>query len=118
MGRLHYGIASDAIVVPDRMLAHLRTVATTKLRRSESFTVSFRHAEGAGRSTLWFHPAIPLRFEFDSADSDSLDRDYLETLARAAAGQGGMLLDLSDVEEARNGVSAVQGQPIRLEPAA
>ena len=37
-----------------------------KLRRGESFSFSWKYeaAHGAGRSSLWVHPAIPLQFEF------------------------------------------------------
>ena len=41
MGRLYYGNSTDAIVVEDRELAHLKMVTMTKLRRSEGFSVSF-----------------------------------------------------------------------------
>ncbi len=101
MGRLYYSNTTDAIEIPDRALAHLRTLATTKLRRSESFTVSFVHPAPAGRSTIWLHCSIPLRFEFDSAETDVLDREYLEELARSAAASGGVVMDLTDTEAVR-----------------
>ena len=101
MGRLYYGNGTDAIEMPDRTLAHLRVLATTKLRRSESFSVSWRHPDGVagGRSTIWLHCSIPLRFEFDSAEADKLDRAYLEEMAKAAASSGGLTLDLCEPEE-------------------
>ena len=73
MGRLYYGNATDAIVMPDHTLAYLRVIATTKLRRSESFSVSWRHPDdvAGGRSTIWLHCSIPLRFEFDSSEATS-----------------------------------------------
>lgn len=60
MGSLYYGDAQDAIQIDDRALAHLKVVIATKLRRNESFTLSWRHPEGdaPGRSTLWLHPSI------------------------------------------------------------
>lgn len=101
MGRLYYGNGTDAIEMPDRTLAHLRVLATTKLRRSESFSVSWRHPDDVvgGRSTIWLHCSIPLRFEFDSAESEELDRRYLEEMAKAAASSGGVTLDLCEPEE-------------------
>jgi hypothetical protein len=97
MGRLYYGTGSDAIEIPDLPLAYLRALATTKLRRSESFSVSWRHGEGdAGRSTIWLHCAIPLRFEFDSCDSQPLDRKHLEQMAMAANTSAGVMLELSE----------------------
>jgi hypothetical protein len=117
MGRLFYGNGADAIEMPDRTLAHLRVLATTKLRRSESFPVSWRHPDdiAGGRSTIWLHCSIPLRFEFDSAESDELDRAYLEEMARAAASSGGVTLDLSEPEELPVSIEAGRS---RLERAA
>jgi hypothetical protein len=40
MGRLYYGNTSEPITVEDGELAHLKVVATAKLRRSEGFAVS------------------------------------------------------------------------------
>ncbi|GAA1465940.1 hypothetical protein [Microbacterium thalassium] len=101
MGRLYYSTNIDAIEIPDRVLAHLRTLTTTKLRRSESFTASFCHS--GGRSTIWLHCSIPLRFEFDSAEPEALDREYLEELARSASASGGVVIDLTDSEVADRG---------------
>lgn len=96
MGYLYYGTSESPIVVPDRLLAHVKVVVATKLRRGESFTVSWRHPENSprGRSTLWVHPSIPLRFVFDTADPEMLDRDYLQKLAMSASSTGGMALDM------------------------
>lgn len=96
MGRLFYGYSHEAIVVPDHTLAHLGRLASTKLRRSESFTVTFRHGDdGATRkTTIWLHCSIPLRFEFDSDELGPLDRSYLEELAHGAASAGGILVDV------------------------
>ncbi len=95
MGRLYYGNTVDPIVIPDRELAHLRMLATTKLRRSESFSVSWVNpANPEGRSTIWLHCSIPLRFELDRAE-ESLDRRYLEELANAAHTSAGVVLDMT-----------------------
>ncbi|TQJ30104.1 hypothetical protein [Microbacterium sp. SLBN-146] len=100
MGKLHYGYGSEAIVVPDELLAHVQALVTTKLRRSESFTLSWKQASDptVGRSTIWLHCSIPLRFEFDTADAITLDRGYLSELAESAA-RGGVLIDL-DAQDA------------------
>lgn len=99
MGRLYYGNSTDAIEMPDRVLAHLKVVAATKLRRSESFTVSYpQPGNPEGRSTIWLHASIPLRFELDRTDAESLDRRYLEEMAQAAASSGGVVLDFTDAE--------------------
>lgn len=103
MGYLYYGADPLPTRIPDRELAHLRTVATTKLRRNESFTVSWRHGsdEVPGRTSIWLQPSIPLRFVFDTADPAALDPDYLNAMARAAVASGGMTIDLDDAPAER-----------------
>lgn len=94
MGTLHYGTSVDPIIIEDRLLAHLKVVIATKLRRNESFTVSWRHPEDqpAGRSTIWLHPSIPLRFVFEDPEPAVLDREWIEQLAHSANSSGGILL--------------------------
>ena len=52
MGTLYY--ADQAIEMDDRTLAHLKVAVVTKLRRGESFTLSWTHAESEprGRTTI------------------------------------------------------------------
>ncbi len=94
MGSLYYGDAQTPIQIDDRALAHLKVVIATKLRRNESFTLSWRHPEGdaPGRSTLWLHPSIPLRFVFQEPESPELSRKWIEDLAHSASSSGGILL--------------------------
>lgn len=94
MGSLYYGDAQTPIQIDDRALAHLKVVIATKLRRNESFTLSWRHPEGdaPGRSTLWLHPSIPLRFVFQELESPELSRKWIEDLAHSASSSGGILL--------------------------
>jgi hypothetical protein len=94
MGQLFYGSADQPIDIPDRLLAHLKVVVATKLRRSESFTLSWSHRddEPKGRSTIWLHSAIPLRFVFASAEPEELDPALLQELARAANSSGGLVI--------------------------
>ncbi|MFS6529201.1 hypothetical protein V8Z69_17015 [Microbacterium aurugineum] len=94
MGSLYYGDAQTPIQIDDRALAHLKVVIATKLRRNESFTLSWRHPEGdaPGRSTLWLHPSIPLRFVFQEPESPELSRKWIEDLAYSASSSGGILL--------------------------
>jgi len=67
MGRMYYGNSDEAIEIDDVDLAHLRMVAMTKLRRSEGFSLTLASPQ-RGRTALWVHCAIPLRFEFESAN--------------------------------------------------
>ncbi|MEU1973083.1 hypothetical protein ABZ477_15615 [Microbacterium sp. NPDC019599] len=98
MGYLYYGAETHPTEVPDRILAHLRVVATTKLRRGESFTLTWRHPDGGpeGRTSIWVQPAIPLKFVFDSADPEQLDTHYLQALAEAANTSSGITIDWTD----------------------
>lgn len=94
MGSIYYGGTEMPIHIEDRALAHLKVVIATKLRRSESFTVSWRHPEDqpGGRSTIWLHPSIPLRFVFDDAEPPALSREWIEELAHSANTTGGIML--------------------------
>jgi len=95
MGHLHYGYESDPLIIPDRVLAHLRVVATTKLRRQESFPLTWVHPDGAegGRTTLWMHAAIPMRFVFDGAEPEDIDRELLQLLGDEANSANGIVID-------------------------
>lgn len=95
MGTLHYSGSNDPIHIEERALAHLKLVIATKLRRQESFTLSWRHAEGDesnGRSTVWLHPSIPLRFAFDESEAPQLNAKWIEALMNSANSSGGITL--------------------------
>lgn len=94
MGTIYYGGSATPIDIEDRALAHLKVVIATKLRRGESFTVSWTHPEGhpGGRTTLWLHPSIPLRFTFADPEPPELSREWLEELANSAHSSGGIVL--------------------------
>lgn len=99
MGQLYYGALAEPIDMPDQLLAHFRAVASTKLRRGESFTVSWPHApdEVPGRTTLWIQPSIPLRFIFESPDPEQLDPARLQRMARDASATGGLNFTADDM---------------------
>lgn len=98
---MYYGGSGVPIHIEDRALAHLKVVIATKLRRSESFTVSWQHADDQprGRSTIWLHPSIPLRFVFEQPDPPELSRQWIEQLARSANSSQGILLSAEIVED-------------------
>ena len=101
MGTLSYGAGTAPIHIEDRALAHLKIVIATKLRRNESFTVSWTHvdAENPGRSTIWLHPSIPLRFTFDEPDPPQLNMRWIEHLLHSANSTGGIQLIDEVLEE-------------------
>jgi hypothetical protein len=94
VGTIYYGGSATPINIEDRALAHLKVVIATKLRRNESFTVSWQHPDDQprGRSTLWLHPSIPLRFVFDDPEAPELSRAWIEELASSANSSGGIML--------------------------
>jgi hypothetical protein len=94
VGTIYYGGGAMPIHIEDRALAHLKVVIATKLRRDESFTVSWTHPDDQprGRSTIWLHPSIPLRFVFDDPEPAQLSREWIEELANSASSTGGILL--------------------------
>lgn len=100
MGTIYYGGSDTPIHIEDRALAHLKVVIATKLRRSESFTVSWQHGEDQprGRSTIWLHPSIPLRFVFDDPDPPELSRQWIEQLAHSANSTQGIQLSAETLE--------------------
>lgn len=100
MGTIYYGGSATPIHIEDRALAHLKVVVSTKLRRGESFTVSWRHPddEERGRSTIWLHPSIPLRFVFDDPEPAELSREWIEELAQSANSSGGIMLVPENIE--------------------
>ncbi|WP_460772722.1 DUF7882 family protein [Microbacterium sp. GXF7504] len=102
MGTIYYGGHNSPITIEDRALAHLKVVIATKLRRGESFTLSWRHPddEPRGRSTVWLHPSIPLRFVFDDPEPAVLDRAWIEELANSANSSGGIMLVTEHVSSA------------------
>lgn len=94
MATLFYGASDVPIHIEDRALAHLKIVIATKLRRQESFTLSWRHPEGepGGRSTIWIHPSIPLRFTFEETEQPQLNTRWIEELMQSVNSTGGILL--------------------------
>lgn len=97
MAELAYGAEGTPIYIPEHLLAHVKLIVTTKLRRNESFMMSWRHADGSGRSSVWLDPSIPLRFTFESADEPRIDHALLARLAAEASSNAGLILELDDI---------------------
>lgn len=94
VGTIYYGGSATPIHIEDRALAHLKVVIATKLRRGESFTLSWQHPDDQprGRSTVWLHQSVPLRFVFDEPEPPELSRAWIEDLANSANSSGGIML--------------------------
>jgi len=96
MGRLIYN--STGYPIEDRVLAHLQVVVTMKLRRGESFMVSWRtpQSAGSGRQSVWMANGVPMAFEFDGSRIPAVNRDWVEKMSASAGTNFG--LQLTDEE--------------------
>lgn len=98
MGSMTY----DGIVIhfEDRLLAHLQIVIVNKLRRQESFAMSWRDATdvGDGRSAIWLDPSIPLYFKFEGSRAPSINKGWVDRLAESASGPQGLVVTGEDGE--------------------
>lgn len=114
VGTLYYGDSGTPIGIEDRALAHLKVAITTKLRRGESFTLSWQHADDQprGRSTLWLHPSIPLRFVFDEPVAPELSRQWIEDLMRSANSTGGVRLVAEQLDT--DAIPTPPDQPVQI----
>lgn len=94
MGKLIYGPQNLEIDFDDRLLAHLKIAMFTKMRRNESFSLSWTEAEssGYGRSSIWVHPTTPLHFRFYGSKRPTLNRAWVETLVAGANNTGEMVV--------------------------
>ena len=114
VGTLYYGDSGTPIGIEDRALAHLKVAITTKLRRGESFTLSWQHSDEQprGRSTLWLHPSIPLRFVFDEPETPELSRTWIEDLMRSANSTGGIRLVPEHLDN--EPIASMPDQPVHV----
>ena len=108
MGLLTYdGLEVD---FDDRLLAHLHVVIVQKLRRGESFTLSWRDgtAVGGGRSSLWLHPSIPLQFKFFGSKQPVLNREWLSVLTLSSNSSQGLVVTAeAELDPPASGQSAM-----------
>ncbi|PVE69829.1 hypothetical protein [Microbacterium testaceum] len=120
MATLFYGSDTAPISLPDRLMGYIKVIASTKLRRGESFTLTWTGVEGeTGRSTIWLQPSIPLRFVFESPEPEQLVGDYLRTLADQANAASGLVVDTRTWEAAEEAshtpvrTARPAGRPVR-----
>ncbi|WP_285114536.1 hypothetical protein [Leifsonia sp. fls2-241-R2A-40a] len=76
----------------DRTLAHLQVVITSKLRRRESFALSWIREDDGGRETIWVDNGFPIRFRYDEGAIAPLNREWLEVLMDGTHRPNGLLL--------------------------
>ncbi len=96
VGRLKYDGTAEPITIDDATLAHLKIVIGTKLRRQESFMLTWRPIDGGqdARLTIWIHPAIPLQFGFDRPEFPQIDPARISAIMGSLNASGELHLDL------------------------
>jgi hypothetical protein len=95
VGTLFYGASRTPIRIDDRILAHLKLVVTSKLRRNEPFLISWHDSAdvGGGRSSIWVHPTCDLHYKFDGGSTATIDQDLIEAMSVAANAARGIEID-------------------------
>jgi hypothetical protein len=92
MGTLKY----DGVTVEfeDRLLAHMEVVIVQKLRRQESFLMTWQESDdlGGGRTGIWLHQAVLLAFHFTTNETPQIDRGWLEKLMVSANSPMGLFV--------------------------
>jgi len=77
----------------DRILAHLQVVIVQKLRRGESFLLSWPNVgDAGGHSSAWLHPSIPLYFRFCGGHAPSINQQWLNCLSESANSSAGLVV--------------------------
>lgn len=102
MGKFIYGTPSIAVDFDDRVLAHLKVVIMSKVRRGESFMFSWEYeaAAGSGHSSIWIHPTIPIQFDFVGSREPTLNRLWVEELVKLSNTPSGLRV-IPEPEESR-----------------
>jgi hypothetical protein len=90
VGTLHY--VDFDVDFGDRLLAHLQIVIGAKLRRGEAFYLTWKDdvAIGDGRTSIWLHPAIPLRYKYYGSVMPRLNPAWIDELILSANSPGGL----------------------------
>ncbi|MFF2495521.1 hypothetical protein [Agromyces sp. NPDC058064] len=114
MGTLYYGDSQTPIGIEDRTLSHLKVALVTKLRRGESFTLSWQHPDDQprGRSTIWLHPSIPVRFVFDEPERPELNAQWINELMQSANSTGGVQLTPEHLDTSP--IATLPDQPVTV----
>ena len=98
MGTLYYDNARFEL--EDRLLAHLQVIISLKLRRGESFFLSWEvgEHEGSGRHVIWIDKGVPVRMRYGTAQPPLINREWAETLALSANTNNGLVVTGESIE--------------------
>ncbi|AWB85726.1 hypothetical protein [Mycetocola zhujimingii] len=104
LGSLVYGFG-ETYEFEDRLLAHLKVVIGSKLRRREGFYLSWPldPDQELGRTSLWLSPAIPLQFHFSADESPTLNKHWLESMMSSSYGPLGLTITEEPEDTSRAG---------------
>lgn len=110
MGYFVYATVAE-YEIDDRALAHLKTAISLKLRRQESFFVSWTNPpeKGSGRVSMWVSPSIPLLFRFSGSKTPELNPVWLDVLRDLSHTPRGLIL-VSEKEAEAYARSQAQAQ--------
>jgi hypothetical protein len=94
MGTLMYGTSGMSFEFPDRVLWHLQIVITAKLRRGESFNLSWGDSVqlGSGRNSIWLSPSSTLFYRYFGSKTPSTNRLWINALMVSANSPGGLVI--------------------------
>lgn len=95
MGRLEYNSSRPAIEVEDETLAYLKIIIGTKLRRQESFMMTWEPIGAAPdrRLTAWISPSIPLVLAFDDPKMPPIDPARITHMMESLNAHGELVID-------------------------
>lgn len=111
MGQLIYG-PGTAYEMDDRTLAHVKLALTAKLRRQESFLLSWPIAaeQGSGRTSLWMAPMIPLQFQFTGSRPPAINKNWVVAMLNTSHSDRGLVI-LTEAEADTLAASATAPSP-------
>ena len=94
MGRLEYNSSRPPIEIDDETLAHLKIIIATKLRRQESFMMTWEPVGDTAdrRVSAWISPSIPLVLAFDDATAASIDPARVTHMMEALNAHGELVI--------------------------
>lgn len=106
VGQLTYG-PGTVYEIDDRTLAHVKLALTAKLRRQESFLLSWPipAEHGSGRTSLWIAPWIPLQFQFAGSRQPVINRQWVIAMLDGSHSDRGMVI-LTEAEAEKAATSA------------
>ena len=83
-----------SVDLPDRTLAHIQVVVSTKLRRGEPFffTWELPPPVGSGRQSVWVSSSSMLVFHYSGRPPADVNTEWINELAHTANSPGGMHL--------------------------